>query len=416
VLIAPLAVASLAGITIMRRISELRGLLYAPYLLVMLAFAYGFSVGMINAGLVPALYALVTWLAPAVFGLHVALNWRRYPELSESVRRTFTWALPLVAAYGLYQFVKMPKWDAAWMINADLRSIGIPRPFLVRVFGTLNTPGPFAAFLCAGALMLLPSKGRLRFISIGLATVSLLLSRTRAAWVAFLIGLVVQQIGQPIRRMPKYVITLVAVGIVALPIVNMPQFSAIILPRLQTFNNLSQDNSFVKRYNFSTEAASDIVETAEGNGLGTTGGAIKLRGMQGLRSLDNGFLEVFYIYGWPGGALFFLGVIGLILQSARFRETHTDTFANAVRAMGVALVSILPIGDVFTGPTGTLLWMSIGFGVSAHAYHLTTGRALRSQLARATAPRPAPAPPPVPAAALAVAAPTGAAGRTGFGR
>jgi hypothetical protein len=382
VLLAPLTVALLSAVTVLRRLNDLRGRLYAPYLLVLTALVYGYAVGIINAGVVPATYALLTWLAPVLFGVHVALNWRRYPQLGSSVRTTFLWALPILAAYGVYQFVKMPAWDAAWMINSDLKSIGSPRPFLARVFGTLNTPGPYAAFLCAGALMLLPTKGKLRFVSIGLAMVSLLLARTRAVWVAFLIGMALQQVGQPLRRMPKYVITLMLVALIAIPVASMPRFSAMIAPRLASFRNLSEDNSFVKRYNFGEAAAASIVETAEGNGLGTTGGAIKLRGNQGVRALDNGFLEVFFIFGWPGGALFFLGIGALLFQSSRFREARNDPFANSVRATAAALVSILPIGDVFTGPTGTLLWMSAGFGIAGHAYHMTTGAALRSHALR----------------------------------
>jgi hypothetical protein len=404
-LIAPPAVALFSAITILRKLRELRGNLYAPYLLVLMAFLYGYVVGVINAGVVPATYALVTWLAPGFFGLHLALSWRRYPELAQSVRRTFFIALPILASYGIYQFVALPRWDSQWMINADLRSLGAPLPFLVRVFGTLNTPGPFAAFLCAGALLLLPHKGRLRFILIALAVVALLLTRTRAVWVAFILGLIVQQLGQPLRKMPRYVVTLFLVSIVALPIASMPQFSALIAPRLATFGNLSRDNSFIKRYNFSEQAAISIVASSEGRGLGATGGAVKLRGGQGVISLDNGFLEVFYIFGWPGGLLFFLGIGGIMFQTFRFRETRTDPFANAARSIAVALIAILPIGDVFTGATGTLLWMGVGFGIGAHGYHLVTGQALRSwawlrAMRNAAQPPPAPV---APAAAMALA-------------
>ena len=398
VLIAPLAVAALSGLGVLRRIGELRGSLYAPFLLVFLALGYGYSVGGIKTGMLPATYALATWVAPALFGLHIALSWRRYPELSDAVRKTFKWAIPLLAAYGVYQFVRMPRWDAMWMINADMRSIGAPQPFLSRVFGTLNAPGPFGAFMCTGALILLPTKGRLKFISIGIAMIALLLARTRAAWVAFIIGLVVQQIGQPLKKLPRYAITLIAVTIVALPIVNMPQFSALIMPRLLSLTKLSEDNSFIKRYNFTKQAASSIVETAEGNGLGTTGGASKLRGAGAATSFDNGVLEIFFIFGWPGGGLFYLGLAGMMVQAVRFRETRADPFANAVRASSVALISMIPIGDVFTGATGTMLWMSFGFGIAGHAYHLTTGQALRSQaMHRANRPMflpPAPAFPP----------------------
>jgi len=155
------------------------------------------------------------------------------------------------------------------------------------------------------------------------------------------------------------------------------------------------------------------VETAEGNGLGTTGGAIKLRTLGGLTSFDNGVLEIFYIFGWPGGALLYLGLAGMLLQAVRFRETRADPFANAVRATSVALVSMIPIGDVFTGPTGTMLWMSIGFGIAGHAYHLTTGRALRSQAwRRVTGPTPSPGPPSPGPPSLVPALSLAAAGRS----
>jgi hypothetical protein len=409
-LLAAPAVGLLSVLTILRRPSELRGNLYAPYLLVFFAFVYGYVVGIINNGFIPASYALLTYVAPAFFGLHLGLSWRRYPELAVSLRRTFFLALPLLAAYGIYQFVAMPRWDALWMINADMRSIGSPLPFLSRVFGTLNTPGPYAAVLCAGALMLLPQSGRLRFIPIGLAIVSLLLARTRAMWVAFLIGLLMQQFGQPLRKMPRYVITLVLVTLVALPIASLPKFSALIAPRLATFTNLSQDNSFIKRYNFSEQAAASIVETAEGNGLGATGGAVKLRAMQGVVSLDNGFLEIFYVFGWPGGMLFFVGLAGILLQTLRFRETRSDPMANSLRSIAVSLGAILPIGEVFTGATGTLIWMAVGMGIGGHGYHLVTGQALRSQawlaaIRNAVGKGPTPPVPgsPAPAAAMALA-------------
>jgi hypothetical protein len=408
VLVAPPLVALFSVVVILRHTRELRGILYAPYLLVLAALAYGYAVGIISAGTIPATYALITWLAPVLFGIHLAVSWRRYPELAGSLRRTFSIALPLLAAYGLYQFVRLPSWDAEWMRNADLRSIGNPLPFLVRIFGTLNTPGPYAAFLVAGLLMLLLGKGRLRYISTALALVALLLTRTRAAWAAFMIGLVVQYLSQPIVRLPKRTVTLIVVSLLALPIAAIPKFRNMIVPRLSTLTSLREDNSFVKRVQFSTATANGIVDAAAGSGLGTTGGAIKLRGMQGVRSLDNGFLEVFYIYGWPGGALLFLGIGGLLLQAFRFLEARRDPFANSVRATAVALISILPIGDVFTGPTGTLLWSMVGLGIAAHAYHLTTGLALRSRAAATQMRKAAPAPAPLLPVPLPAPVPAGA--------
>jgi hypothetical protein len=383
-LLAPPLVAALSILTLMRHAKELRGRLFAPYLLILGALAYGYSVGAINAGFIPASYALLTWLAPLVFGVHLALSWRQYVELSAAMKKTFAVALPLLALYGVYQFVRIPVWDAQWMINAELKSIGAPFPFLVRVFGTLNTPGPYAAFLLAGMLMMLTGKGFVRFPGIAVAFIALLLTRTRAVWIAFLIGLIIQQLSQPVARLPRRLLTLVIVSILAAPLTQIPTFRNTIVNRMSTLKDISADNSFVKRVQFSEDAAEGIAQTAGGNGLGTTGGAIKLtNGRVGTRSLDNGFLELFYLFGWPGGAMFLLGVAALLYQSFRFAEARRDPFASAVRASGIALVAILPIGDVFSGSTGALLWAMMGLSISAHAYHLTTGLALRSRADRA---------------------------------
>ena len=378
-LLAPPLVSILGVLMLARYGRELRGMLFAPFLLVLTALAYGYFVGIINTSLFAASYALLTWLAPVTFGIFLAASWRSYPRLMVSVRRTFAIALPLLAAYGVYQFLRLPVWDSTWMRNADMRSIGPPLPLLVRVFGTLNTPGPYAAFLLTGMIVLLPSKGWLRYPAIAIGALALLLTRTRAVWIAFVIGLVISQLSQPVIRLPKRTLTMLIIALLALPFAATPQFKNTILPRLNTLTNLRSDNSFMKRVEFSEGTASGIVESAEGNGLGMTGGAVKLRNNQGVRSLDNGFLEVFFTLGWPGGALFFLGIFTLVIQALRFAEPRKDSFANSARATSIALISVLPIGDVFTGPTGTFLWSMVGLGIAAHTYHVTTGRALRKQ-------------------------------------
>ncbi len=377
-LLAPQFIALMGVVTIARHARELRGRLFAPYLLVLGALGYGYSVGVINAGFIPASYALLTLLAPLAFGVHLALSWRQYSELSVVLRKTFTYALPVLGFYGMYQFLRLPVWDSQWMISADMKSIGSPLPFLVRIFGTMNAPGPYAAALATGMLIALSGRGFVRFPVIAVAFLALLLTRTRAVWIAFFIGMIVQQLSLPVVRLPRRIVVLFVVSMLAIPLTSLPIFKNSILPRLSTLKDISQDRSFISRVAFSHESASEIVETAEGNGLGSTGGAIKL-GTTGVRALDNGFLELFYVFGWPGGTMFLLGIGALLYQSFKFAEARLDLFASAVRSAGIALVSILPIGDIFSGPTGTLLWAMMGLGISAHAYHLTTGLALRSR-------------------------------------
>src|SRR6185312_16939805 len=85
VLLAPPLVAALSFLTLWRHARELRGRYFVPFLLILGALAYGYSVGAIVAGFIPATYALLTWIAPIMFGVHLALSWRQYVELSATI-------------------------------------------------------------------------------------------------------------------------------------------------------------------------------------------------------------------------------------------------------------------------------------------------------------------------------------------
>lgn len=71
-----------------------------------------------------------------------------------------------LALYGLGQFLILPEWDRAWMVASGLQSIGHATAGEVRVFGTAESPGPFAAFLgvcavVAGAKLVDAARGEL---------------------------------------------------------------------------------------------------------------------------------------------------------------------------------------------------------------------------------------------------------------
>jgi hypothetical protein len=123
---------------------------------------------------------------------------------------------------------------------------------------------------------------------------------------------------------------------------------------------------------------------AGGAARAATGSAVTARARGGIRNFENGLLEVFYLFGWPGGLMFFLGVGGIVVQGMRLADARFDPFANAVRSGAVALLASLLISEIFTGAPGTLFWVLIGFGVSAHAHNLASGAtaAYRASLLR----------------------------------
>ena len=106
---------------------------------------------------------------------------------------------------------------------------------------------------------------------------------------------------------------------------------------------------------------------------GDRGGA-KLLQVRRRASIDNGFLEVFYVLGWPGGALLGIGLAGNLLTLLRFRDARQDAFANSARACFWSMLSMLLIGDIFSGSVGVFFWGAYGFACSAHAYNYATGK------------------------------------------
>ena len=372
-LAAPVLASSVAIFTVLRFARELRGQLFAPAILVIAAITYGFLIGAVRNGLVPAFYAYLTWLSPALVGLHTALHWRRYPELRDALLRTLAWSLAPAALYGIIQFVFLPPWDYAWMVATDLRSIGAPQPFSVRVFGSMTMPGTFAVVMQVGLLLLLSARVRGRLPSLVLGFIGLLLSRIRTAWLGFVFGLVLQFITQPMRRMPRNWVTLLVVGILSFPVITLPRFREGIAARITSFTAGRDDLSVRSRVMTARAGYALVLDYAEGAGLGATGSATVAAGGAGIRNFENGLLEVFFLFGWPGGLLFFLGVGGIVVQGMRLSDARFDEFANAVRSGAAALLASLLISEIFTGAPGTLFWVLIGFGVAAHAHNLASG-------------------------------------------
>ena len=103
--------------------------------------------------------------------------------------RTFLEIGTLAGAYALYQFVAIPPWDAEWMRNVEMTSIGLPEPFAVRVFGTLHAPGVLAMFLLVPIGTLWLSRPTLsRLPAVCLVSAALLLSQVRAAWIGVMLS------------------------------------------------------------------------------------------------------------------------------------------------------------------------------------------------------------------------------------
>ena len=119
-------------------------------------FAFSFAVGLANGDLFAATYTFAGFLVPIFFGLWLVSVDVPTSVLFDKISGFLLVLAVPVALYGAFQYVALPAWDQAWMRHASITSIGLPQPFLLRPFSTLNGPGPFADFLVAVLLLNLP--------------------------------------------------------------------------------------------------------------------------------------------------------------------------------------------------------------------------------------------------------------------
>ena len=377
-LLAPLAASSLAIITVLRRRRLLRNGIYIPFVIALAALTYAYLIGVIRQSVVAATYDLFTWITPISFGMHVALEWRRFPQTRTALTRAALWGLLVVASYGIWQFVDPPIWDRVWVVNAEMFSVGAPLPFLIRVFSTLNAPGPFTIMLIFCLFIGLSANQAWRAIPLALGLVALILTKGRSAWGAFLIGAFVMQIRQPLRALPRQWAVILSVFVLAAPLVFQPRILSTFTRRAATLGNLEHDRSFQARGDLTEAALGRLAGDPTGAGLGGFGGATKLLANSKLaNALDSGPLEIYAIMGWIGGTLFMMSLVAIVLQIVRTRRVKYEAVTSAAVSAVIALLVTSIFGDIFNSASGFFFWTALGLATAGRTHAAATDLAMR---------------------------------------
>ena len=380
-LVGPVLVTAVAGLTLLRRAQSMRSTTYVPFVLALFALLYSYTVGLIQQPVVAATYDLLNWGGPLLFGLHLALEWRQFPRMRGVLVKVSLWGLLVTCTYGLWQFVDPPAWDRVWVVNAEMFSVGVPVPFLIRVFSTMNAPGPFAAFLVFAVLVGLSGSQRWKFLALALGLTVLLLTKTRSAWGAFLIGALLLQVRQPLRALPRQWLALAVVLLLAAPAITHPRVLEAVSGRAASLSRIDDDRSYRERMQITNYVLSRVKRNPAGEGLGQLGGAGKLQVSNGRKvsvtSLDSGLLEVFSVMGWIGGALFTLALLGTLVPIVRESRGRRDQSTNGAAAAVVALLTLSFFGNVFSGVAGIMFWSAVGLVTAGRSYALAVEQARR---------------------------------------
>lgn len=365
ILLAPLMVSAVAGLTLLRRNAEVAGGFPAVFVLCGAAILYGFIVGTLQHPGVETTYAFLNWLCPMLFGLHLYFSWPLYQQYTVAIRRAFLWGVLIVGIYGVYQFLNPPAWDLYWLENIRVgspgSSFGVPEPMMVRVWSTINAPGPFANMMMVGLLLLFSVRSAWKLPAAAAGYVSLLLSAVRSAWLGWVVGLFWVLKDASSRVVTRIVLSIVVLLVCLAPVVTQPHLANVIGTRFESFSDLGHDESLGAREKMYLVLTGDALSDPFGKGFSN------LEEVHGI-AIDSGVLILLFSMGWLGSVLFGAGMFSLFLLKGQAFEKH-DEFLSVCKAAMIAILAQVIGGNVFVSITGVMLWMLAGMYLAAHKYH-----------------------------------------------
>lgn len=357
VMLAPFLVTGAALVVVLFNLHNLPRPYRLPLAFVAFGLFYAYAVGVMNNGLVTATFDLLTWGVPVVSGAYLLTHTRHVAAFRTVTQRAFMWGLLVMGLYSLVQYFYLPAWDGYWMDNAGLGSIGVSEPQEVRVFSTLNSPGPFATVVMAGLLLAFTGGGPARVPGAVAGFVGFALSAVRSAWGGWVVGFLVLASSLPLRLRARLLGTLLLLGIVAVPLFSVGPVADLLSQRLESVTDLENDTSFNERLALYANISSFTAGNPLGQGLGSTGVATRLsRQENNLQDLDSGIIAVIYTFGVLG-TLYFVGGAAALFGAALRTGLWSRDLSDAVYiGITVAAISQLAFGNVWGGAPGMVLW------------------------------------------------------------
>ena len=389
VMLAPLLVSSLGVITVIRRAGRIGTPNLLPFTIIAGFLGFAFLLGLMQNGVASAAVGLLNWGGPLLFAMHLLLRHRQGEEYEGAVLDALAWGTLALGLYGIYQYFAPPIWDRYWMMSSGMTSIGSPAPRMVRVFGTMNSPGPFADMLVIGLLALLVRGGAMRWIASAPGYTALLLSLVRAAWGGWFLGALALIITSPPKRSMNYLAIGGALAVLSMPLLLLEPVSSVVSQRMNTLNSADQDVSLRARlelYRNSSSAAQSLL----GSGLGQSGSATRLAkdsgGAGDYTVIDSGLVELLMTFGLPGAAVIVVALMTSLTRAGMRARSHPN--AGLGFAMAFATFVQIAFGPMLSGVSGAIFYTSLALALSPRERRVAPTQALGAQARTRLLPRP----------------------------
>ena len=350
------------------------------------AYAYGFLIGILDgAPTLAVLYEFANTCMPVGMGIWFANELQTDDGAYRKIVVTLLVIGTVSSLYALVQFISPPPWDAMWIYASGFLAAGLPYPYTLRAWGTMNSPGPFADFLVCTILLALPLVSWRRPVALVatlICCLGLALSFVRADVLVLGACLAIYLVLSPRRTELGFGIGGIVLAI-ALVLGLAPsiagetgsRFVDRLTDRFQTIDALDSDVSVVTRQLEIEAGMSLAIAEPLGQGLGKIGPAAKLDGGAGETiTVDSGYVSRFMVLGYLGMFGYLIVTVGGLGRSlvqaltvASQGERERAVVVVAAVAAQLALVSLDFAVDSHSALDGILFWVALAtaFGYRA---------------------------------------------------
>lgn len=300
---------------------------------------------------VPGIFSIVTHLFCLALIALVASG--RLNDPIPVISRVLLLVAVPCAVYSILQFVYLYSWDRAWMIASGLNSVGSPEPFEVRVFGTSESPGPFALFIGCALIIAWLRATSVRSVgsafvwssTILLLTVSLVLTGVRSALVGLAVCAVIAvvRLGRGWQRfipLSSLVLFWIVLGRV---IDSLSGRSAVIERDRYSVESLASDDSLLHRVSLYARSLSEPFGRLFGNASAPQ---------------SDGLVPDFVIrYGYLSGLIAIVLIVLVLTRS--WRNLRRSQYVDA-SLMAVFICCYCIAGNPFSSAYGLVASLIIG--------------------------------------------------------
>lgn len=381
--LAPYITAGLSGLPLLASLRSLGNRRTLAFVCALVAILYGLILGLVSVPLFDVLRALLNWLVPVLFGLFIYQNRNCYPHFKRVIEQSFLFGTLLTGAYGIYQFFELPDWDRLWMLNVQLNSFGAVEAMKVRIFSTMNAPAIYAAVTMCGLLLLFNQKGKIRLLSVAFGFLGLMLTVSRASWLSLAAGGVYLMVQSGMRQRVRLAIAVFACAVFLMAMAQVPVVHDLLVQRIASFEDPSQDVSFSARVQGHEQAFRQIAQEPFGEGVGSTDSNHNTEGDDDIIGPhDSTALEFLYSLGWAGSLVYLLGLGSLMFQLKGAR--HEDSFVLSAKAILVGFAAQCLLNSVMIGVLGFMVWTFAAMTLAAADYSKEAREAVRQENHTAT--------------------------------